>query len=125
MQTVIGRLTADAKMTTLEDGRQVVNFTIAENYRFRVKGSDKAKQVTNFYDCAYWIKTGIAAHLKKGMVVETVGRIGVKAWKGTDGEPKAHLTLHVQYIQLHGNPKKATASTEVPTQESDKENLPF
>lgn len=127
MQTIIGRLTADATIATLEDGRTVVGFTIAQNDRFKVKGSDEVKQVTNFYQCAYWMGTGIAAHLKKGMLVEAVGRVGVNAWQGADGTAKARLTLHVQHIQLHGKAKAATAGSEEPAPESqsEKDNLPF
>jgi single-strand DNA-binding protein len=127
MQTIIGRLTADATIATLEDGRTVVNFTIAQNDRFKVKGSAEVKQVTNYYNCAYWMGTGIAEHLKKGMLVETTGRIGVNAWQGADGTAKARLTLHVQHIHLHGKARTATANTNEPAPEtqSEKEDLPF
>lgn len=127
MQTIIGRLTADATIATLEDGRTVVNFTIAQNDRFKVKGSDEVKQLTNYYNCAYWMGTGIASHLKRGMLVEAAGRICVNAWQGADGTAKARLTLHVQYIQLHGKAKTAAQNTEEPAPEtqSEKEDLPF
>ncbi|HMR84766.1 MAG TPA: single-stranded DNA-binding protein [Niabella sp.] len=127
MQTIIGRLTADAIIATLEDGRTVVNFTIAQNDRLKVKGSDEVKQLTNYYNCAYWMGTGIASHLKKGMLVEAAGRIGVNAWQGADGTAKARLTLHVQHIQLHGKAKTAAPSTDEPAPEtqSEKEDLPF
>lgn len=125
MQTVVGRLSADAKIATLEDGRSVVNFTIAKNERFKVKGADGVKQVTSYYNCAYWMGTGIAAHLKKGMLIEAAGHVGVNAWQGADSNAKASLTLHVQYIQLHGNAgKPATAEEQTPA-EADKEDLPF
>ncbi|MCH5597994.1 single-stranded DNA-binding protein [Niabella ginsengisoli] len=65
MQTIIGRLTANATIKELKDGRKVVTFTIAQNDRFKVKGSDEVQQLTNFYNCSYWISTGIASHLKK------------------------------------------------------------
>ena len=125
MQTVVGRLTADAKIATLEDGRNVVNFTIAQNERFKVKGADEVKQITSYYNCSYWMGTGIAPHLKKGTLIEAAGRVGVNAWQGADGNAKASLTLHVQYIQLHGKAgKPATAEEQTPA-EAGKEDLPF
>ena len=124
MQTVVGRLTADAKTATTKDGRNVVNFTIAQNERFKVKGNDEVKQVTSYYNCAYWMGTGIATHLKKGMLIEAAGRVGVNAWQGADGNAKASLTLHVQYIQLHGKAgKPATAEEQTPAEAG--EDLPF
>ncbi|HMR82565.1 MAG TPA: single-stranded DNA-binding protein [Niabella sp.] len=127
MQTIFGRLTADATTVTLEDGRKVVNFTIAQNDRFKVKGAKEVKQVTNFYNCAYWMGTGIAAVLKKGTLIEAAGRVGVNAWKGADGNAKARLTLHVQHIQLHGKAKTAAATTtsDAPAPGTEEDNLPF
>jgi single-strand DNA-binding protein len=124
MQTVIGRLTADAKIAELKDGRSVVNFTLAQNERFKVKGSDEVKQVTSYYNCAYWLGTGIATYLKKGMLVETVGRVGVNVWQNASGEPKASLTLHVQYIQMHGKAKQDSSPAAKP-QTGAKDDLPF
>ena len=104
----------------------MVNFTVAQNSRFKVKGSDEVKQVTNYFNCAYWMGTGIAAHLKKGILVETAGRIGLNAWQNASGEARASLTMHVQHIQLHGK-AKATDATAVnlPGAETGNENLPF
>ena len=123
MQTVVGRLTADAKVASLKDGRQVVNFSIAQNDRFKVKGSEEVKQVTNFFNCSYWMNSSIAAHLKKGMVIETAGRIGVNAWQSTDGSPKASLTLHVQFIQFHS--KGTNTSSAAKAAQATSEDLPF
>jgi len=126
MQTVIGRIVNDAKVSEVKDGRKVVNFTVAQNSRFKVKGSNEVKQVTNYFNCAYWMGTGIAAHLKKGMLVEAAGRIGVNAWQNASGEPKASLTLHVQHIQLHGKAKTTDATViSEPAAETVNEDLPF
>jgi len=128
MQTIIGRLVANAEIKELKDGRKLVTFTIAQNDRFKVKTSDEVKQVTNFFNCSYWIATGIAKHLKKGQLVEVIGRIGVDAWKDMDGDVRARLTLHVQYIQLHGKTKTLEAQNETttsPKTETSKADLPF
>lgn len=125
MQTVVGRLTADAKIATLEDGRNVVNFTIAQNERFKVKGADEVKQVTSYYNCSYWMGTGIAPHLKKGTLVEAAGRVGINAWQGADGNAKASLTLHVQYIQLHGKAGKPVQAADTTAEETNNQDLPF
>lgn len=126
MQTVIGRLTADAKIAELTDGRKVVNFTIAHNDRFKPKASDEVKQVTTYYNCAYWIGTGIAAHLTKGTLIETGGRIGINAWNNLQGEAKASLTLHANYIDLLAKVKGNAAAA--PTEKSattSADDLPF
>lgn len=126
MQTVIGNVTADAKVNQTSDGRNVVNFTLALNDRFKVKGSDEVKQVTNYYSCSYWMGTGIAPHIKKGSLVEVAGRIGVNAWEDKEGKAKADLTLHVQFIRLHGKAKNSVATTpEMEPAEAAGDDLPF
>jgi single-strand DNA-binding protein len=106
MEILIGRMTADAKIATLKDERKVVNFSIAINDSYRQKGIEQLKKVVTFVSCSYWISSGIAEHLKKGTLVELVGRISVSAYNGLEGEPKATLNFHVNNIKLHGTPGK-------------------
>lgn len=127
MQTVIGRLTADATIATTKDGRSVVNFTIAQNDRFKVKATGEVKQVTTYFQCAYWMGTGITAHLKKGTLVEAAGRIGVNAYQNMEGNIVANPTVHVQFIKLHGKAKGSaiTESASVPATTEPADDLPF
>ena len=105
---IVGRLTADAKVSTIKDERQVVNFTIAINDSYKPKGSEQPVKVTNYVNCSYWINPAIGEHLTKGSLVELSGRIGINAWNNPEGEAKASLTFHVNSIKLHG---KGTATT--------------
>lgn len=129
MITVIGRITADAQVKTVSEGRQVVTFTIAQNERFRVKGSDEIKQVVNYFSCSYWMKTGIAKHLQKGVLVEAAGRIGVNAWIDQNGEARASLNIHVQSIHLHSKASKMDEVTSAQDQPADSveevDEIPF
>jgi len=129
MITVIGRITADAQVKTVGKGREVVTFTIAQNDRFMVKGSDEIKQVVNYFNCSYWMKTGIARYLQKGVLVEAAGRVGANAWKDQQGEARASLTLHIQSIQLHSKASdadEATSAKDQPTDSADEvDDLPF
>ncbi len=105
------RLTGDAKISTLKNDRQVVNFSVAINDSYRVKGKEEPVKVVTYVQCDYWVNPGIAQYLTKGKLVELQGRIGVNAYKANDGEPKAALTFHVNFIKLHGS---AAAKTETP-----------
>ena len=129
MITVIGRITADAQVKTVSEGRQVVTFTIAQNERFRVKGSDEIKQAVNYFSCSYWMKTGIAKHLQKGVLVEAAGRIGVNAWIDQNGEARASLSMHVQSIQLHSKASKTDEVISAQDQPADSveevDEIPF
>jgi single-strand DNA-binding protein len=129
---IIGRLTADAKVNTLKDERQVVNFGIAMNDFYRTKNSEQGKKITTYVQCAYWINSNIAERLTKGTMVELFGRIGVNAYSGINGEAKATLIFHVNNIKIHGATKAnnhsstgETENTETTNNTEAKDDLPF
>jgi len=108
MQTVIGRLTADAKVSELRTDVESSISTVAENARFKSKGSNEVKKITTYYNGAYWISTTIAEHMKKGTLVEVSGRIGINAWKNMEGEAKASLTIHATLSSCTANQNRRT-----------------
>ena len=63
-----GRLTADAKVSTLKDERKVVNFSIAINDRYKTANGE-VKEITTIINCAYWVNPNIAPYLSKGTLV--------------------------------------------------------
>jgi single-strand DNA-binding protein len=102
---ITARVTGDAKVSTLKDERQVVNFNVAINDSYKPKGNDEVKKVATFIQCSYWMKPAIAQYLTKGTLVELYGRMGVSVYKDLQGEPKASLTFHVNNIKLHSGSK--------------------
>lgn len=98
---IVGRLTADAKVTETKNGGKVVNFSLAVNDRFKTKSGELKEQAT-YFNCSYWISVGIAEHLLKGSLVEVSGRVSANAWVNAEGEAKASLNFHVDRIKLHG-----------------------
>ena len=97
---ITGRLTADAVVRTVKGDKKVVGFTVAVNDRFVVDG--EKREVSTFFDCGYFRGIGIAEYLKKGNVVQVSGRVGINAYMGNDGQPKAGLNFHVSDIKLFG-----------------------
>jgi single-strand DNA-binding protein len=84
MEVLTGRLTADAKVNTIKGDRQVVNFSIAINNRYKTKEGE-VKENIRFVNCAYWTGIGIAPYLKGGLV-ELAGRIDVNVWNDLQGD---------------------------------------
>jgi single-strand DNA-binding protein len=125
---IIGRLTADAKVATLNDERKVVNFSIAITDSYRAKGSGERTQLTTYVQCAYWVSPSIAPYLTKGTLVELSGRMSANAWVNMDGEAKATLRFHVSALKLHGGPSRGDAENKpvaVPTSTAVTDDLPF
>ena len=102
---IIGRLTRDAQISTLPNDKQVVNFSVAVNDSYRNKQGERV-ELTEYFNCAYWISTNVAKLLTKGTVVELTGRMSARAWMGGDGEAHAALNFHTSQIRLHGGGRK-------------------
>jgi len=106
---IIGRVTADAQVRTLSEDRKVVNFTVAVNDSYKAKNGERVTQ-TEFFDCSYWIGSGIAQYLTKGSLVGLSGRVSARAWINGEGEAKAGLNFHTSKITLHGGGGTAGAA---------------
>ena len=122
------RLTGDAKLSTLKNDKQVVNFTVAINDNYKAKGSSEITKVVTYVQCDYWVNPSIAKYLTKGILVELQGRVGVNAYTGKDGIAKARITFHANTIKLHGSTgvKNTTGIAEKGEAILDvKEDLPF
>ena len=122
------RLTGDAKISTLKNDKQVVNFTVALNDSYKAKGSAETTNIVTFVQCDYWVNPSIAKYLTKGKLVELQGRVGVNAYTAKDGEAKASITFHVNTIKLHGSTRVKDATPTAEKKEAvidEKDDLPF
>ena len=112
MTQIIGRLTGDAEIKSLENGNEVVNFTIAINDDYKPKdGTQWVEQVT-FVQCGYWLGTAIAAVLRKGAIVEAGGRLFATAYM-KDNKPAGRTNLQVQHVKVIAYAKKDGQAEEV------------
>lgn len=65
--TIIGRIGSDAKMTSLQDGRKVYSFSLADNKKVVDKDTGEEKEVVNWFNCSYFTSSErVGEHLKKG-----------------------------------------------------------
>lgn len=123
---LVGRITGDATISKLKDDRQVVNFSIAINEQYKKKGSEERKQLTTYYNCAYWQSTKIASMLTKGTLVELSGRVYATSYLNGNNEAKASLHVHVNSIKLHGRPGGKKEVSEVAQEANTPDgDLPF
>ncbi len=107
---IIGRLTGDAKISTLPSEKQVVNFSVAVNDSYQNKQGERV-QLTEYFNCAYFISTNVAKVLTKGTLVELAGRVSAKVWIGRDGQAHAALNFHTSQIKFYGGGKSEGNTT--------------
>lgn len=128
---IIGRLTRDAEVRTVSQGKQVVNFSVATNDSYKNKEGERIEQTT-YFDCSYWISMNVAKILTKGALVALSGRVSARSWMGKDGEAHAGLNFHTSNIDFFGggkDSKSTQASQEKNGKQPDKakedDDLPF
>ena len=124
MNTIVGRITQNAKINTLKNDKKVVNFSIAINDSYKTK-QGKRKEQTTYYNCSYWINAKIAEYLVKGTLVELSGRISSSAWIGKDEEIKSGLNFHTSNIKLHGGKQKYDNNNNPATNQQSVNDNPF
>ena len=105
--TITGRLTTDAMVNTTKDERRVVNFWVAVNETYKPKGGERV-QTTTYFACSFWRTETVAAFLKKGTLLEMIGRLSVRAYVSKEGEPKAGVNCHVADFKILAWPKEVT-----------------
>ncbi|MBN8720503.1 MAG: single-stranded DNA-binding protein [Sediminibacterium magnilacihabitans] len=121
-----GRITADAKVSTVKADKEVVNFSVAINDRYRSKGSNETKEFVTFINVAWWMGPGIAKILRKGAIVTVTGRLYVTAYKDMQGEAKASINCHASEIKLvHSKKSEGQAETNPVEVAEPVEDLPF
>lgn len=121
---ITGRITADAKVTTLADNREVTGFTIVINDHFKTKSGEK-KAVATFIRCSYWVSKKAAEHLKKGAIVTVYGRIGLDVYVNQQNEAQGALTFHVNDIKFIARPANAAPAATVNSATQAVDDLPF
>jgi single-strand DNA-binding protein len=130
-----GRITSDAQTRTVSGDKQVTNFTVALNQRYKTKAGEK-KEKTAFVNCSYWVNPGLAVYLTKGAIVEISGWVEAQTWENREGKVQADLVCSVDNVKLFGSngvktedkaqdKKKAAAKKDTVSAGADDDDLPF
>lgn len=82
---MVGRLTADPEVTTLENDKEKSQITIAIPRNYKNADSDYD---TDFVDCILWdgVAKNTSTYCKKGDIVGVKGRIQTSNYESKDGK---------------------------------------
>ncbi|MDR3715837.1 MAG: single-stranded DNA-binding protein [Puia sp.] len=79
MHTFTGRITRNANLHEFDGGKSIVSFTIVENNSY-VNKDKKLVEKPYFVQCEIWNRKNLVRHLKKGMLLQVEGELGVRAF---------------------------------------------
>jgi len=100
-----GRLTGDAQVRRTTDQRELVSFTVVVNDYYKTKDGER-KEVSEYFNCSYWLSPKIADSLLKSSIVTVTGRVYLNEYDGKDGKHYASLGFHANGIKIIAAPKK-------------------
>ena len=112
---VVGRFTKDVEIRKTQNGKSVVQFTLAVNRRGKDAGAD-------FINCVAWEKTAdvLAQYCHKGDRIGIVGRIATRSYDDKYSNKKIFVTeIMVEQCEFLSEGKK-----EAPKQEPQKQEQP-
>jgi single-strand DNA-binding protein len=98
METLTGRVTADADVREVSERTRVVSFNIAVNHSYM--GGEQRREIARFFECSYWRNAGIAEFLKRAKLCRSLGMLGCRAYETRDAEAHSALTLRVSEISF-------------------------
>jgi single-strand DNA-binding protein len=123
---ITGRITADAKINTVKGDKEVVNFSIAVNDRYKVKGTNEVKEFVTFINISWWMSTGVLKILKKSAIVTVTGRLSCNAYIDMNGYAKASINFNADKIDLiHSKKVEAVIKAEPSLITEPVADLPF
>jgi single-strand DNA-binding protein len=123
-----GRLVADPEMRNTAGGKNVVNFKVAVNRRFK-------KDTADFFDCIAWGPTAdfIFKYFNKGKEILCNGEMNCRKWQDKEGKDRYSWELNVSEVDFCGSNGNTRSESEQPTyapsesgfEEVKDDDLPF
>jgi len=124
---LIGNLTRDPELTTINNGASVCKFAIAVNRRFADADGNRG---VDFFNINAWRALGenCAKFLKKGSKVCVVGQIQNRSYEAQDGTKRNVTDItadEVEFLNRVGEGGAPTGGNEQPMQPLQDDSLPF
>lgn len=103
-----GHLTEAPQSRFFDNDKNVCNFTVAVNRKFK-KADGTSEEEVCFVDCTAWGKTAevIGQHMTKGSGIFVEGRLRLDKWQTKEGEKRQRLKVEVERFEFAGSPRGA------------------
>jgi single-strand DNA-binding protein len=103
--TLIGRLVRDPELRTTTTGKNVADFSIAVNKRFKPRDSNEPD--ADFFRVSAWGQTAeyVSNYLSKGRLVVVDGRIESRKWTDKEGHTRESWDVTAETVSALDRPK--------------------
>jgi single-strand DNA-binding protein len=115
---LVGNLVQDPELKDIGSGRQVTNFTIASNRKYKNNEGEQVEEVS-FIDCSAFGKTAVAitTYLTKGRKIFVEGRLKQERWTDQEsGKERSRLRIHVNKFNFMDSRPNGVGAQGVPSE---------
>ena len=113
---LVGRITKDPELKSIQSGSSVVNFTIAVNRPIAQQNQDQNANNADFINCVIWNKQAenLAKYVKQGSLIGVEGRIQTRTYEsnGTTRYITEVLCDNVQFLETKRDGTNGTTKVE-------------
>ena len=113
---LVGRITKDPELKSIQSGSSVVNFTIAVNRPIAQQNQDQNASNADFINCVIWNKQAenLAKYVKQGSLIGVEGRIQTRTYEsnGTTRYITEVLCDNVQFLETKRDGTNGTTKVE-------------
>ena len=121
---LVGRITKDPELKSIQSGSSVVNFTIAVNIPV-AQNADQNANNADFINCVIWNKQAenLAKYVKQGSLIGVEGRIQTRSYEsnGTTRYITEVLCDNVQFLETKKDGTNGTTKVEQSDNSTDED----
>ena len=120
--TLMGRLTRDPELRSIQNGDSVLSFTIAIPRDYVAPGAERE---TDFIDIVAWRKTAefVARHFRKGSAILLSGSLQMRDWTAKDGTKRRNAEIVADQVWFADSKREEKKETfDAPPEDTE---IPF
>ncbi len=123
---IIGRLGQDVETRYSQDGKCIVNLSVATSEAYKDKEGNK-KELTEWHRVVAFGKLAeiISEHCKKGQLVFLAGKIRTRKWTDKEGQDRYTTEIVANEIKMLSKSDGKAASTEDQHPDDLDDQIPF
>lgn len=99
---LIGNVGAKPKLTRLDNGKSVTNFSLATHDRYKDKESGKTRTSTEWHNIVAWgaLAELLTDNLKQGSFIQIEGKIVTTPWTDSDNNRRTKTEIIVSDFEF-------------------------
>lgn len=115
-----GRISSDIQLKATASGKEVANFSVAVNRRFK-------REETDFFEVVAWGKTGVFVntYFKKGQEILLSGEMQCRKWPDKEGNNHYTWELIADTVEFCGSKNDGSVQPNQAEQPADDDDAPF